>query len=866
MNPGIDSLSLALEIVDEVQNLDGEQCERRIEELCQGKERLAQQVRALLSGPPSDFLGKPHVAMPWSRGGPGLPGSIVLDDKYELLECIGSGSMGVVYRGRHLQLDKDVAIKFVLSSNHSTPEELGRLVHEARAAAGVLHENVVAVHDVGLSENYPYMIMDWVDGVDLHQWLLAANDGQAGQVPTLPEFMEAKLNQGCQGPLWERPYAEIVAFVVMKIARAVATAHRKGLIHRDLAPKNILLTREGHPVLVDFGLATLIREHESDASHGGMAGTLPYMAPEQLESNDNSIQPAVDIYGLGATLYHLITLRRPFDGSPADVLSHIAKQLPIAPRAISREIPRDLEAICQKAMEKRPGARFATADEMADELEAFLQRRPIATRPPGKIGRLVRWGQRRPGQVGALVLALLVLIFGSMAADQAYEAHKHEMLLAHQVEFAYAFAGLPALVTLEDHPGRTPAKRFLEAESVGEKLDEVVELAPDQWLFRWYRANYRSQHRLFEGARLDLEVLGAEFDSPLLKQLSSALLNQAGDKRWLLPKPQDLLPATTPFEHMLAAYTAMRWRDESRAWTEVMVACAAPDMPWSFQDFRAIVALGSGNFLLANEDALAIEARLKTSTSRTNHIVAYFHYSQSGNTDEALRRWEQGTALAGDQHAIHHNLGLLYKAKQQWTLAEHHLQLALELRPDVWTTRYVFGNLLSEQGHIDQAVETLEDGFKLGSPEDVMDTHLALAQLYLQRAEKLKSAEGLEDTPESLAADIGIRELLQNSNHHLEILEAAGVASWNALSARTYLLYRDGDLTGEEALGQMHEQLHGSLDAPSASGDGSLYYNLALLYLAELRYKEAIPYLILCAQLSGPDTGLLNYAQSLKGL
>ncbi|HIM30498.1 MAG TPA: serine/threonine protein kinase [Planctomycetes bacterium] len=276
---------------------------------------------------------------------------------YVLEEEVGRGGMGIVFRARQTSLDREVAVKMILSGTFATKSERERFRAEAEAAARLDHPNIVAVHEVGEHGEIPYFSLRYIAGM------------------TLAERLRMK-------PMPARDAAEILA----KVARAVDCAHQCGVLHRDLKPSNILLDEAGEPYVTDFGLAK--RDNDANVTRtGAVIGTPAYMSPEQASGNRNAIGPASDIYGLGAILYYMLTGRPPFQAdSPVDVLLLVREQDPIRPRIVNPRADRDLEMIALRCLQKPSDLRYRSAAMLADDLEAYLVDEPLAVRS----GRLVQ--------------------------------------------------------------------------------------------------------------------------------------------------------------------------------------------------------------------------------------------------------------------------------------------------------------------------------------------------------------------------------------------------------------------------------------------------------------------------------------------
>jgi len=300
---------------------------------------------------------------------------------YELLEEIGRGGMGVVYKARQEGLDRIVAIKMILASHLASPEHVRRFQIEAKAAAGLRHPHIVHIHDVGQFHGQHYFTMEYVEGVSLAQ-----------RIAQEPVEIETALR------------------LLEKVARAVGHLHRHGVVHRDLKPSNILLDEDGVPYVTDFGLAKVFLPGSEMTATGVIAGTPSYMAPEQAAGRSREVGPACDIYSLGAILYELLTGRPPFrEANPLDTLVQVLDVEPTLPRRLNPRIPRALELISMKCLAKSPGDRYPSADDLADDLERFLKGEEIAARPPNLAQRVWSWTRREPAL--ALRLAALAVFY-----------------------------------------------------------------------------------------------------------------------------------------------------------------------------------------------------------------------------------------------------------------------------------------------------------------------------------------------------------------------------------------------------------------------------------------------------------------------
>jgi photosystem II stability/assembly factor-like uncharacterized protein len=295
---------------------------------------------------------------------------------FEVLGELGQGGMGLVYRARQVNLNREVALKRVLSGAHAHPEETARFRREAEAVARLQHPNIVHVHDIVEADGCLYCSLEYVEGGSLDRRL-------AGR------------------PLPPREAAELVEV----LARAMHHAHQRGIVHRDLKPANILLTADGTPKVTDFGLAKRLDQPTQQTPDGAMLGTPSYMAPEQARGDVKAVGPATDVYALGVILYELLTGRRPFQAATLyEALQEVVSQAPAPPSGLNAAVPAELEAVCLKCLEKEPAKRYASAAELADSLRRFLLGRapvaptviaPAAAAPPGPAQPEEGRGRRR---------------------------------------------------------------------------------------------------------------------------------------------------------------------------------------------------------------------------------------------------------------------------------------------------------------------------------------------------------------------------------------------------------------------------------------------------------------------------------------
>ncbi len=327
---------------------------------------------------------------------------------YELLEEIARGGMGIVYKARQKSLDRIVALKMLLFGPRASPEFVKRFRAEAVLAASLQHPHIVAIHEVGAHDGQQFFAMDYVAGPSLAHLV--------GHQP-LP--------------------ARRAAGYLKTVAEAVHYAHECGILHRDLKPSNVLIDANDQPRVTDFELAKRFEGDSQVTLTGQVLGSPNYIPPEQALGKRGKVSRQSDVYALGATLYHTLTGRPPFQGETlADTLQEVLNTEPLAPRLLNPSVPRDLETICLKCLEKEPARRYATAQALAEELDRFLENKPIQARPVSAAGKAWKWCQRRPALAGLSAALVLTLMAGLTVALWQLQRTRASELLAQRHAYA----------------------------------------------------------------------------------------------------------------------------------------------------------------------------------------------------------------------------------------------------------------------------------------------------------------------------------------------------------------------------------------------------------------------------------------------
>jgi WD40 repeat protein len=329
-------------------------------------------------------------------------------DGYEILSELGRGGMGVVYQARQSKLRRIVALKMILSGGHAGAADLDRFRIEAEAIARLQHPHIVQIHEIGEHGGLPFFSLEFCGGGSLERKLAGT-------------------------PLPPRAAAALVE----QLAGAMQVAHDKGVIHRDLKPANVLLAEDGAPKITDFGLAKKLDE-AGKTQDGSLMGTPSYMAPEQAGGKSKDLGPACDIYALGAVLYECLTGRPPFRAAtPLDTVLQVVSDEPVSPTRLNARVPRDLETICLKCLQKEPGKRYARAQDLAEDLRRFQAGEPIRARPVGRLERAAKWVRRNPLVTALAALVVLSVLGGAGAAFVKYlDAKEQEGIAREQAGIA----------------------------------------------------------------------------------------------------------------------------------------------------------------------------------------------------------------------------------------------------------------------------------------------------------------------------------------------------------------------------------------------------------------------------------------------
>jgi WD40 repeat protein/serine/threonine protein kinase len=388
---------------------------------------------------------------------------------YELLEEIARGGMGVVFKARQISLNRPVALKMILAGPLASREFVERFQIEAEASARLDHPNIVPIYEIGEQAGQHYLVMKLVEGGSLAEKLASG------------EWPEGPGRDSGGTPHSPRAASTLLA----KVAHAVHYAHQRGVLHRDLKPRNILLDCQGEPYVTDFGLAKILEHDSSLTLTHAMLGTASYIAPEQAAGDAKQVTTATDVYGLGTILYELLTGRPPFAAdTPIETIRQVVENAPRRPSSSNLVLDRDLETICLKCLEKEPRARYGSAQALAEDLERWLRHEPILARTTSALSRVRKWARRKPALAGLTVA--LATVFALGAAGVLWQWRRAEDRRLESEQNLYAAQMQVASRELEDG-------NFVSAR---ERLQHIAQ-SPTQremrgWEWRWLMSRCRS--------------------------------------------------------------------------------------------------------------------------------------------------------------------------------------------------------------------------------------------------------------------------------------------------------------------------------------------------------------------------------------
>jgi serine/threonine-protein kinase len=738
---------------------------------------------------------------------------------YELLEEIGRGGMGVVWKARQKSLNRWVAVKLLRRDRWAEEADAQRFRNEAETVAQLDHPHLVPIYEVGEHEGRLFFSMKLIDGGSLAE--------QLERFPNEP-----------------RSAARLVA----EVADAVHHAHQRGILHRDLKPSNVLLDQDGRPHVVDFGLAKRIEADASLTHSGALVGTPNYMAPEQTIGQKGAVTTATDVYGLGAVLYALLTGGPPFQGE--DVLAtlvQVREGEPRPPSRVNRKVDRDLETICLKCLHKDPGRRYGSAEALSDDVERWLAGEPILARPVGKLERAVKWARRHPQAMGAVVglVAALTLFVGGLgwilgdrgARQRESERNIQEALQAAEPRLREGNPWDPALITALQR-----AEAQLGGNMVGqglrrrvEQLHKDVTMLAELERIRLDQTGVLDNHfdagaadgqyaRAFRGYGIDVDALGPEEVAVLVQDLSI--------RDHLVAAIDDWVNARAAHDHgvsrarkLLAVARQVDpgpWRNQLR---ELLLsrdhakldelALSAP-----FEELSEVTLGLLRNFGPITRPSDRITGLLRRAQRRfpadfwINHNLA--HQLSKGEPlqrEQAIGFYHVAVALRPQSPGEHLNLGAALADEGQLDEAMAEYREAIHLKKDYSMAHNNLGGVLHAQGRIDEAIDEYRVAIRLEPA--LASAHYNLGAVLWQKGQL---DEAIDE----------FREAILLEKNYSEAHGQLGIA-----------LGEKGLL--DEAMGEFREAIRLKEDSPVAHHNlGCLLEDMGQLYEAVTEYRKAI--------------------------
>jgi serine/threonine protein kinase/Flp pilus assembly protein TadD len=735
------------------------------------------------------------------RGGPVVTEEMIGD--FQILHEIGRGGMGIVYEARQVSLQRRVALKVLPFAAALDPQALSRFRQESLAAAQLDHPHIVPVYGVGADRGVHYYAMRYIEGRSLAQVIAemkggleevensksskrhdqgagrsadcrmpldsqnpAAVPSAAFRLPDLPDPKPATTIPGFPSTLARNAagisthrdvnrleYHRAIARIGREAAEALDFAHAHGVLHRDVKPGNLLIDEKGDVWITDFGLARL--ETGDTLTHtGDLLGTLRYMSPEQALGKRGLIDQRTDVYSLGVTLYELLTLQPPFAATDkADLLRQIDGDDPLPLRQIDRAVPRELETIVLKCVEKEPARRYTTARELADDLGRFLAHEPIMARPSSSAERLVKWGRRHKPFVYAAAIVLVVLGLAGLGVN--FDRSKRRAAATAAVSQALEEAvlkGGAARARPEDlsawEAAIAAARRALalaDASQIGGELRQSAarvcrQLEQQEQELRGRLAEADRDRRMLdacEAARLEwLDFMNSRIDRMAMANAFAQAFREYG-----------IDPAATPAEdaaqqicgrpiRQQLVFAILEWRfalnDEKDALGEKLLSVAesaAAGPPWE----KALIVALRQDAACAALARMAAETELPRAALVVVCELLFTRDRTDSWTNSSIAVLSRAQRLYPDDFWTNELLGIMVLGDKQRQVADAvpYLLAAVALRPNSPKARLALGVAQFRLGRLDEAVDALRMALHLNG--DYADAHNKLGAVFLKQ-------------------------------------------------------------------------------------------------------------------------------------
>ncbi|MEZ5966265.1 MAG: protein kinase [Planctomycetota bacterium] len=589
--------------------------------------------------------------------------------RYRLEERVGAGAMGVVYRAVDIELRRVVAVKVLqtgLFGGGSTEAE-ARFAREAEVLAALQHPSVVTVFDRGTTEDgVMFLVMELLQGESLAHLL---EDQARTSAPTPGDDTGWLVDRLGGTARMEKSWLRQVVAWAADLAAGLAAAHHAGVLHRDVKPSNVFVDVHGRARLLDFGIAARVAHPTLDDRRQGGLGTPAYMAPEQVDP-DVPVAPTLDVYGLTATLYHAITLRPPYQGTPSQVIAGLQRREPLAAYSLRPGLPRDLQAILDRGMARRASARYPTATDLEADLRRFLAYQPVSARARTPLGRVCSRLARSPAArlVGAAVLVALATMGWIW-----WSAHLSRVRAARWVE---TWAALPPNFGLSPRMGNRVVTEPVEFDALRALFDRAVADCADPVPSQLFRAAFRLDHGDVEGAQRDMAAVVAFEPTAYGNGLGACYRALPADARGARALDlEHLADPSTPRDCYLAAYHALRLWATADAPARARSLLDRRDLDeWPpAQDLLGTLLLAQATvedrvdrgqaletYRRLHELAIALETRLGRRTATTAKFLGSALLGERRYA-EALSTLEEGVSISLWSYGLQNNLALAYR-------------------------------------------------------------------------------------------------------------------------------------------------------------------------------------------------------------
>jgi tetratricopeptide (TPR) repeat protein/serine/threonine protein kinase len=720
------------------------------------------------------------AAVPLSAADAPLAGCL---GDYRLLAEVGRGGMGVVYEAEQLSLSRRVALKVLPFASTLDPKQLQRFKNEAQAAAHLHHQSIVPVYATGCERGVHFYAMQFIEGQTLAQVIAdlrqaaeprpSGSGGRLGDQTTAytplpegggPDPTAARAALSTERSVRSAAHCQLVARLGVQAAEALEHAHQLGVVHRDIKPANLLVDRRSNLWITDFGLA--LCQHQAGLTMSGdLVGTLRYMSPEQALAQRALVDHRTDLYSLGATLYELLTLEPAFGGKDRqELLRQIAFEGPKPPRRLNRAVPAELETIVGKAMEKDPADRYATAQELADDLERFLKDEPIRAMRPTLVQRSRKWVRRHKAAVWAAVvcLSITLIVLGvsigwamrDRAARRAKAAYDVELALDRAELFqgqgkrAEALAALDRVELLAGEAGPDP-DRDVRVATLKEWLD--ADARDQEFIVRWEEIRLRETDRVnvqenrfvpeaaFPALREALGRYGIAIGDMAPAQAAACVQGRPEPVRSNLVNALEACLGWAPNEDL-----------QTRQWVLAALEAADND-PWRLRlrkavvnnDWKALEQLAPyadmqkqpPGFLLRLANSLPVQMRTtrlelsrRIQRAYPAHLWANLHLAdeliQTGQIPEAIRYYTAALALRPHNPGIYLNRGIALKEAGEVDAAIADFRQSLALAPQYAAAHDILGLALYAKGRLDEGIAECREAIRLRM--DYADAHCSL--------------------------------------------------------------------------------------------------------------------------------------------